>query len=346
MFENFVGNRITTTALETIVRQDRVPQTLLFYGSEGVGKATLARRLAAVLVGDPDRIEQDDLSLPANQERIAERVKLPAEKRSEDPLFFSSHPDFATFPPDGPLRQISIQQMRLLKERAQYKPLKGSRRVFLIDQLDRANENAANSLLKTLEEPPDHLVLVATAENVYDLLPTIRSRSVQFHLSPLPREEMRTFVRDRGLDSPERRIALAGGSPGRAISIDLALYDQRRDAMLSLLGAASKTTKFSAWAEFAEKLAASRTEKLDDYLLVLYGLLEDLVLIQQHKDEIRNIDIRDRLTPLAERVTFDWIRAAVKRTDNLVHLLRRNIQKSIALDAMVLDLRDHAAARP
>src|SRR6202041_73531 len=113
---------------------------------------------------------------------ITAREKMPAEKRNDDPLFFGTHPDFLTFAPEGPLRQIGIPQMRLLKERAQYKPLHRGRRVFLIDQVDRAGEQAANSLLKTLEEPPDHLVVIMTAANAYDLLPTIRSRAVPFQL--------------------------------------------------------------------------------------------------------------------------------------------------------------------
>ena len=172
-------------ALEGMIAHERIPQTMLFAGLEGLGKATLARRFAARLLGSPEKIEQDDLSLPENANAILAREKLPADKRNDDPLFFGTHPDFLTFPPDGPLRQIGIPQMRLLKERAQYKPLHGDRRVFLIDHADRAGEQAANSLLKTLEEPPDHLILILTAENVYDLLPTIRSRSVVLNFSPL-----------------------------------------------------------------------------------------------------------------------------------------------------------------
>src|SRR6202142_3634991 len=168
-----------------MIRGQRITQTLLFSGPEGVGKATLARRFAAILLGDAAKIEQDDLSLEANAEIIADREKWPAEKRNEDPLFFSSHPDFVPFAPDGPLRQISIPQMRLLKNRASLKPLKGAWRVFLIDGIDRANEQAANSLLKILEEPPPHLILIMTARNPYDLLPTIRSRAVPFHFARL-----------------------------------------------------------------------------------------------------------------------------------------------------------------
>src|SRR6516162_9526795 len=224
MFENFWGNTALVEALEQMIAQDRVAQTLLFAGPEGVGKATLARRLGGRLLGHAEWIERDDLSLAENRETVAARERWPSEKRNEDPLLFASHPDFVTFAPDGPLRQITIPQTRLLKETAQYLPLKGRRRVFLIDHVDRANEQAANSLLKTLEEPPDHLVVIMTAENAYDLLPTIRSRSVPFHFTPLSKEEMQRFVESRGLDNPERRIALAAGSPGLAISLDLEVY--------------------------------------------------------------------------------------------------------------------------
>ncbi|HTF61408.1 MAG TPA: AAA family ATPase, partial [Edaphobacter sp.] len=161
-----------------MMERERIPQTILLSGPEGVGKATLARRFASAVLGGERKVEHDDLSLPANIAIIADREKWASDKRVDDPLLFASHPDFLTFPPDGPLRQISIQQMRLLKERAQFKPLNGKRRVFLIDRIDRANEQAANSLLKTLEEPPDHLIIFMTAENAYDLLPTIRSRAV------------------------------------------------------------------------------------------------------------------------------------------------------------------------
>src|SRR5579862_4614713 len=233
MFPDFFGHAAVTAAIEQAIQQDRLAQTLLFSGPEGVGKATLARRLGARLLGHGDLIERDDLSLPENLEISAGRERWPAEKRNEDPLLFASHPDFVTFAPDGPLRQISIQQSRLLKERAPFLPHKGSRRIFLIDHVDRANDQAANSLLKTLEEPPEHLILILTAENAYDPLPTIRSRAVPFHLGRVSMEEMRAFVSARGLPDPERRIALAAGSPGLAISLDLEAYDERRAAMLT-----------------------------------------------------------------------------------------------------------------
>src|ERR1039458_1385779 len=86
MFENFWGNRAVTEALEQMIAGQRLSQTLLFSGREGVGKATLARRCAARLLGRAELIERDDLALPENLEAVAAREKWTAEKRNEDPL--------------------------------------------------------------------------------------------------------------------------------------------------------------------------------------------------------------------------------------------------------------------
>ncbi len=339
MFENFWGNAAVTESLEQMIAGQRQTQTLLFSGREGVGKATLARRMAGRILGHPELIEKDDLSLPDNVETVAARERWTAEKRNEDPLQFATHPDFVTFAPDGPLRQIGIPQTRLLKESAQYLPHKGARRIFLIDHVDRANDQAANSLLKTLEEPPDHLILIMTAENAYDLLPTIRSRAVPFYFAPLEPEEMRAFVRARGLDQPERRIALAAGSPGIAVSLDLEAYDKRRAAMLTLLKVAAGLAPFAAWVPIGEAIGRSKNEKLDLYLKVLYELLRDILLLHEGSGDVRNQDIRRELEALASKVQFAWIRKAVTRVDEIAMMIRRNIQKTIALDALILELR-------
>ena len=336
-FDNFFGNSGIAAALAGMIERRKIPQTLLLSGPEGVGKATLARRFGARLLGDnADRIEQDDLSLDANASLIADRERWPADKRNEDPLVFSSHPDFLTFAPDGPLRQITIQQMRLLKERAPLKPLRGNWRVFLIDSIDRANEQAANSLLKTLEEPPPHLILIMTARNAYDLLPTIRSRSVPFHFARLAEEEIRAFLATRPVDDAERRLHLAEGSPGLAVSIDLEAYDRRRAAMLALLQAASRAGSFEAWRRHSDSLAARRTEKLEWYLEALYSLIEDVVRAANGSAELRNRDLSKDIGALAKKSTLAWLWRFVARVDELVELARRNIQKPIALDALAL----------
>lgn len=347
MFENFWGNAHVQSTLESMIERERIPQTMLFAGLEGLGKATLVRRFAARLLSDAGKIEQDDLSLSENVKLIESREKLPAEKRNDEPLFFGTHPDFLTFPPDGPLRQIGIPQMRLLKEMAQFKPLHGPRRIFLIDQADRAGEQAANSLLKTLEEPPDHLILILTAENVYDLLPTIRSRSVILNFSPLANDEMQDFARARGLDNSDRRIALSGGSPGIAATLDIELFQKRRASMLALLRTGAGISSYNAWLPVSEALGRSRSEKLELYLKLLYDLLRDIMVLREggasiNEVPIRNFDLRNELGALAGKVSRPWIIHAVKSVDEIAALLRRNIQKTIALDGLLMELRSTA----
>ena len=342
MFENFYGNRAAQTMLETMIQRERIPQTLIFAGLEGLGKATLARRFAARLIGSPERIEHDDLNLEDNLELIAAREKLPADKRNDDPLVFASNPDFLTFAPDGPLRQISLPQIRMLRERAQFKPLHGRWRVFLVDQADRAGEQAANSLLKILEEPPDHLILILTANNPYDMLPTIRSRAVMANFSPLTEEDMRAFATARSLDQLDRRIALSAGCPGIAASLDIELFEKRRAAMLALLKTGAGAASFAAWLPVSEALARSKSEKLESHLRLLYDLLRDLMVLREGGSAIRNADLRTELSALAAKISRRWIIRSVAAVDEVAELLRRNIQKPIAFDGLLMQMRSAA----
>ncbi|MBV8072255.1 MAG: AAA family ATPase [Acidobacteriaceae bacterium] len=342
-FPDFYGNAPAAQTLVSMIELDRIPQTIILSGPEGVGKSTLARRFGAALLGQREKIERDDLSLPENMEAVEQREKWTAEKRAEDPLQFSTHPDFVTFAGDGPLRQITMQQMRLLRERAQFKPLRGRYRVFLIDHLERANEQAANSLLKVLEEPPEHLIMMATVENLYDLLPTIRSRAVVLHMSRLSDVEMREFARRRALPDSERRIALAEGSPGVAATLDLEQFRDRRALLMAAFECGAGMKPFSHWVQHSEAFANRKSEKLDGYLRVGYGLLEDVLSAQLRRPPVRNRDIEAQIAALAARVTFKWIEQAVHMLDALVEMVRRNIQKTPALDAMIVNLRNHAA---
>ena len=100
-------------------------------------------------------------------------------------------------------------------------------------------------------------------------------------------------------------------------------------------------------ARYSEAIAASRTEKLDGYLKVLYVLLEDLLQLRHGAAaRVRNRDLESRLEKLARAVSFPWLKKAAEKVDELHSLLRRNIQKGIALDALVLELRRATSSPP
>ena len=124
---------------------------------------------------------------------------------------------------------------------------------------------------------------------------------------------MRAFVAARGLDHPERRIALANGSPGAAVSLDLEVYDKRRAAMFALLKVAAGVSPFAAWIPYSETIGRSKSEKLDVYMKVLYELLRDVLVLRESGGEIRNQDLRRELDAVAQQVSFAWIRRAVAR---------------------------------
>jgi DNA polymerase-3 subunit delta' len=339
-FPNFYGNAAAAQTLANMIGGDRIAQTILLSGPEGVGKATLVRRFAAHLLEHAEQIEKDDLSLPENLAILEERDKWPSDKRAEDPLLFSSHPDFVTFAPDGPLRQITMQQMRVLRERAQFKPLHGNKRIILIDHLEKANEQSANSLLKILEEPPEHVLIFATAENLYDLLPTIRSRSLVLQMERLTDEELLEFAGARHLPDTHTRIALAEGSPGMAATLDLDVFRERRNVLMAAFECAAGLSKFENWVQQSESFGNRKSEKLDQYLRLAYGLLEDVLSVWQGRPAVKHRDIERRLDRIAQAVSFRWIESAVAGLDEITLMVRRNIQKVGALDAMIINLRN------
>ena len=264
----------------------------------------------------------------------------PADKRNDDPLLFATHPDFVTFPPDGPLRQISIQQTRLLKERAQFLPHQGSRRIFLIDHVDRANEQAANSLLKTLEEPPDHLILIMTAENAYDLLPTIRSRAVPFQFAPLSRRgDARSSCAPAAWTSrsaASRWPPAVPGSPCR--SIWKPTTSAARPCSL-LLKVAAGVTPFG---DLGARLGSHRPQQEREAGPLPEGALRAAA---RPAAAAARAAARSAIRTSAAnwkrwraKIQFAWIRKAVTQVDEIVDLIRRNIQKTIALDALIVDL--------
>src|SRR4029077_9069485 len=162
------------------------------------------------------------------------------------------------------------------------------------------------------------------------LLQPSRSAPPPFFFPPPSDEELGEVVRLLSLDHPERRIPLSVGSPGVAMSLDLEQYDRIRSAMFALLRVAAGAAPFSEWMKHSEAIARARSEKLELYLKVLYTLLRDLLVLRETGGEIRNRDIRPQLEPLAQKVSFSWIRAAARKVDELSDLLRRNIQKTIA----------------
>ena len=338
-----------------MVADERLPQTLLFAGPAGVGKTTVARHVAAGMncsngPGRPcgtcspcTRILSTDLSRQEYRDRIAEHSKLPAAKRASSPLVIAAHPDVLIFPPDGPMRIIGIEQARLLRSHARIRPCEGRRRIFVIREAERANSEAANALLKTLEEPASDLTIILTATNPFLLPATIRSRSIPFQFGALAPEEIATFLRSRD-DVPEsvreKVAAWSGGCPGVAITIDVGEFLARRSAMLALVRTALAKGDFARLSGAIGSFARKRSEGIDRLAAMLGSLLRDLLRLHLGIDRgLTHHDIADELRPLAARADFAWTERAFDALDELEKLQQTNINKQIGFEAYALGLR-------
>ena len=361
-FQDFLGNPATVTHLRESIRADRFPHSLILAGPRGAGKYTLALMLAKAVNclqptesgGLPDfcgacanctRIS-DSADLEA---RVAEAVEAREQLRDTDKretrILIQTHPDVLIVPPDPPQLLIKLGQVRQVIHVAYYRPPVESRRTFTIFTSSAFMKEAANSLLKVLEEPPEHTSLILLTENPQELLPTIRSRAVVHRLGAIPASDLESLLAQRRPELKPRDRALAArlaeGAVGRALTLDLGVYLTSRQDALILLRTALREPDYSQLFHATEsyRAGADGQEKTINLLRALGSLIEDLLLIVAGTPSlIRNLDIEADLARLAQGLTVDWIDSAARALVQVEQGMRRNLLRSLSLDAMAVSL--------
>jgi DNA polymerase-3 subunit delta' len=363
-FSDFLGNTATVTHLREAVRAGRFPHSLILAGPRGAGKYTLALMLAKVVNcldpaesgGLPDfcgrcsnctRIGNSANLEELVAEAIAAREDLRDTDKRETRILVQTHPDVLVVPPDPPQLLIKLGQVRQAIHAAYYRPPVEAKRAFTIFTSSAFMKEAANSLLKLLEEPPDHTSLILLTENPQELLPTIRSRAVVHRLGALPAAELETLLAQRRPELKPRDRALAArlaeGAVGRALTIDLGVYLASRQDALVLLRTALREPDYSLLFHATEsyRAGADGQEKTINLLRALGSLVEDLLLLVAGTPAfIRNVDLAADLTRLAEGLTVDWIDGAARALAQVEQGMRRNLLRSLSLDAMAISLAE------
>src|SRR5271166_3701829 len=360
-FSDFHGNSDVVHTLREMLARERFPHAVILSGPQGSGKFTLTQMVAKAMnclerpvsEGLPDfcghcancvRIAQAD----ALEERFAEAVEArdnlrDADKR-ETRILVQTHPDVLIIPPDPPQMLVKVDQVRHVIHEIYYKPAEGRERVYIFSDAEFMKE-AANSLLKVLEEPPEFATLFLLTDNPSALLPTIRSRCMILRLAPLPAEEVEQYLaRVRPEWKPRERALVArvcGGGLGRARSFDLAAYLAARQDALTLLGPAMGTEDHSALFRVTDtyRSGAEGRAKTEHLIRTLYSLLEDLLFLKSGTPEfVRNHDIQPELSRMATEADFTWIVGATQRLGEVESGMRRNLLRSLALDSFATSL--------
>jgi DNA polymerase-3 subunit delta' len=206
-------------------------------------------------------------------------------------------------------------------------------------------KEAANSLLKVLEEPPEFATIFLLADNAGALLPTIRSRAATFTLGALKTEEIEQYLAEHRRElAPKARTLVArlsGGAIGKAKTFDLARYTESRKDALTLLGTAvagADHTNLFRTTE-AYRAGADGALKTDALLRATYSLLEDLLFLKAGTPElVRNVDITGELGKMAAQVEFEWLATAAQRLGEVESGMRRNLLRSLSLDGFASSL--------
>lgn len=361
-FGEFLGNERIVDALRGMLRRDRVPSALLFSGPRGIGKYTLARMFAQA--ANCQRLKDDFCGACGSCVKIAPLanpaplIEAGLGERGESadaatvertPLLIETHPDVWLIVPD-PVRlrtpvarpMIRVGQLRAV-QRAAYFQAEGRRRVFILDGADTMRWTDADVFLKILEEPPESATLILLAPTPDSLLPTIRSRCLQFHFGPVPVNAIESFLTERGERKPaERKMAsqLSDGRPGIALSIDLQESKRLRESVLSLLAKAAAGQSYREIFAATAQLAKQEKESFESILAIFYSLLTDLLEISQGPASslLRNPDLRRELEPLGKQLSVEWVLRATQGVDTLEGRLRRNIGRQLGMDQLAVSL--------
>jgi DNA polymerase-3 subunit delta' len=322
---DMLGHAWAVDLLREHVSRGAQRHAYLFAGPEGIGRRTLALRLAQAL-NCPSPLAPGE---PCRTCRTCRQIDQ------------MQHPDLAVVQSEQAGATLKVDQIRELQRSLSLAPYEARYRVAILLRFEEANLNAANALLKTLEEPPPQVVFILTAESAERLPPTIVSRCEVLRLRPIPVEDVRQALQDRwGLDrlKAEFLAHLSAGRPGYALSLasQPEWLKKRHDWLEDhhRLLRATRVDRFS----YAESLAKDK-DNLRLFILTWLSLWRDvLVHASGAGARIENIDLQAEIAELASQLGRDRAYQTVRSLLRTLDLLDRNVNTRLAIDVLMLDL--------
>lgn len=340
-FAEIVGHR---TALDAIVRAfsaGRGHHAYLFSGPDGVGKRTVAELLGQSLL-----CEKGHWGRPCQVCGPCKRVSA------------GSHPDWVVLRPDG--EWIKIDTIRGLNHQFSFRPFEAGARVVLLDGAEQLTMEAANALLKVLEEPPPNSYFLLVTANQAQLLPTVVSRCQTVPFSPLSAIEVNQVITRFGPPDTDMGGALdiaarfSGGSPGRAMALlDDPVFLQRdklADDLLGLtVGPQTSPLAMGEWAEISDKRPSDGRSRLAQQrdltrsvLDLIKVLVRDLMLVKARgsTDRLINVDLYDSLSGTAQELTWAQLSAILTAVREAEDAVVGNVTPRLVLENLAIRVID------
>jgi DNA polymerase-3 subunit delta' len=347
-FESIIGQKQPKRMLSTLLRNGIIPHALLFSGIDGVGKraAAMTFAMACNCFNRPTELPQGGWKSSLSIGNQIADVNPCGHCASCRKILSGNHPDIISISPSGPF--IRIAQIRALCDILSMKPYEAKFRVVIISDAQTMNPEAGNALLKVLEEPPGRTILILTAIQTSDLLPTVLSRCQHIRFNPIPRKDLETLLIEKeGFYPNEAKImaVLANGSFSKALFLKRPLkqtdWVHWRNWLLSASGLyqpetlSSKPVSFLL--AFAEQLTLNK-EILVDALAVLKSWLRDLVICKFCPEKIINKDLTDKIQYVSQKVTVASLLSKIDAIQTAQKSIQANANLRLTLDTMIIKL--------
>lgn len=324
---SLLGHEWAVDMLKEHIRRDAVRHAYLFCGPGGVGRRTLALRFAQAL----NCPNQKEPGQPCGKCKTCQQIER------------MQYADLSVIQAEKEGGTLKVEQVRAVRQNLVLKPYQGKYRVALFLRFDEANANAANALLKTLEEAPAQVVLVLTAGSPEQLLPTIVSRCEVMRLRPLPLEAVEATLVEHGAGKELAGVLahVSGGRPGYALRLmqdqDALDFRTRRLDDLNRLLKSNRRERFA----YAEKLTDRRKEaeeRFRETLQIWLGFWCDVLLCcSGTAAPLSNVDRNAEIQTLARNLSLSQARQMVTQAEESIDRLERNVNPRLLAEVLLLD---------
>lgn len=329
-FQDIIGHQQTITSLQTAVARQRLAHAYLFHGEAAIGKRSVALCFAQAL--NCERSSPSDMIDACSTCRSCQQIQA------------RTHPDFFVIEPDNELAtpQIKIEQVREIEQQIMYRPLIGERKICLIDEADRMTIGAANALLKTLEEPPDHSLFFLITSRPAALPSTIRSRCQSLRFATPARTQVEAaLILKREIPPADARLLaiVSEGRIGEALSVDAKETRARQQELLELVRPQSLQS-ITAILSAAEAIA--KADRAPEILSWLTRWIRDLVLLQVggDHDQLLYVDHLSTLETYARTAKTDSLLGLLQDIEKTEQQATRHLNLHMAVENILLRLRD------